>query len=151
MVPTIQSSIIEKIGELGQIKVRRYYGELGDPEHPVLASGELPLVLVDFVGDDPKGLQETDLQFNLYISHLSLSKHLDARAQRHDEALDLLDRIDRAILLLDLDEGILRLGRLKKIYDARSEKGYLSIFMRQVYVRSRRDWQLDRLDSIATI
>jgi hypothetical protein len=151
MVPTLQNSIVDAIAQIGGVTCRRYYGELSDPERPLLANGELPLVLVDFVGDTPEGMQETEFQFNLYIAHLSLSKHLAARAQKHDDALDRLDRLDRALILLDLDPGILRLGRLKKIYDARSEKGYLSIFMRQVHVRARRDWQLDRLDSAATI
>ena len=144
-----QQDIITAIQSIGDdISVRRYYGELSDPTRPQLTDGELPLVLVDFVGDKALSVSEVQLSFNLYIAHVSLSKNRATKQKKHEEVLELLHRIDKNVSLKLVDDGsLVRLGALKKIFDAKSDKGYLTIYMRQVHTTKQRNYHLDRFPS----
>lgn len=141
-----QQSIIDAIQEIGEdISVRRYYGELSDPVKPKLSDGELPLILVDFIGDKPLSVSEVQLNYNLYIAHVSMGKNRTTRQKKQEEVLLLLNQIDQNIsLALTHDGGIVQLGSLKKIYDAKSDKGYLTIWMRQVHTKKQRTYHFDR-------
>ncbi len=141
-----QQSIIEAIQAIGDdISVRRYYGELSDPTRPQLSDGELPLILVDFVGDKPLSPSEVQLTFNLYIAHVSMGKNRATRQKKHEEVLLLLGQIDKNVSLsLTDDSSLMQLGSLKKIFDAKSDKGYLTIYMRQLHTTKQRNYHLDR-------
>ena len=141
-----QQAIIEQIQSIGEdLSVRRYYGELSHPEKPQLADGELPLILVDFVGDKPDGIDGVTLTFNLYIAHVAFSINRHTRQKKHEEVLMLLSQIDHAAsLALSSGAGLIRLGSLKKIFDARSDKGYLTIYMRQLHVSQTRGYHFER-------
>lgn len=139
----IQEEIIEHIKGIGDIFVRRYFGELSVPKKPALPDGELPLVLVDYVGDKPLSVSEVQHTFNLYIAHVSLSKNQDNRKRKHEEVLELIKLVDQALSLkLNTDASLVSLGSLKKIYDAKSDKGYLTVFMRQLHVKQQRAYHL---------
>lgn len=138
-----QDAIIEAIQEIGDVNVDRYYGELSNPSRPQLADGKLPLVLVDFVGDKPLGQTEVQMTYNLYVAHVSLSKNPNTRTKKHEEVLLLIDLVDKAVsLTLAEDAALIRLGSLKKIFDAKSDKGYLSVYMRQLHVTKQRNYHL---------
>jgi len=141
-----QEGIIRAIANIGtDVSVRRYYGELSAPTHPVLADGELPLVLVDFVGDKALSPSQVQLTFNLYIAHVSLSKNRHTRQAKEEEVLELLNIIDKEVSLALVEESTLvQLGSLKKIFDAKSDKGYLTIYMRQLHTTKPRNYHLDR-------
>jgi len=141
-----QQDIIDAIQSIGEdISVRRYYGELSTPSQPLLSDGELPLILVDFVGDKPLSISEVQLTFNLYIAHVSLSKNRHTRQKKHEEVLILLNQIDKSLSLALTDNtSLLLLGSLKKIFDAKSDKGYLTIYMRQIHTTTTRNYHLDR-------
>ena len=139
MIAKVQESIIERVTALGDITCRRYYGELSSPKEPKLTEGELPLVLVDFVGDKPKDSTRVILQFNIYIVHVSYSANIHTRAKKHQEVLSLMESVDR-VISLPFGSSIVTLKTLKKIYDGISSKGYLTVFMRQVELAHNRDY-----------
>ena len=141
-----QEDIINAIASIDpDISVRRYYGELSEPARPMLKDGELPLILVDFVGDKSLSVSEVQLSFNLYIAHVSLSKNRDTRQKKHEEVLELLHLIDKSVSLHLADRSsLIQLGSLKKIFDAKSDKGYLTIYMRQLHTTKQRNYHLDR-------
>jgi len=139
MIAKVQESIIERVADLGDITCRRYYGELSSPKEPKLTEGELPLVLVDFVGDKPQDATRVILQFNIYIVHVSYSANIHTRAKKHQEVLSLMESVDR-VISLPFGSSIVTLKTLKKIYDGISSKGYLTVFMRQVELAHNRDY-----------
>ncbi len=139
MIAKVQESIIKRVLALGDITCRRYYGELSNPKEPKLKEGELPLVLVDFVGDKPKDTGRVSLMFNIYIVHVSYSVNPHTRAKKHQEVLELMEVVDRE-LSLPFDTSIVVLKNLKKIYDGISNKGYLTVFMRQIELTHNRQY-----------
>ena len=120
-----ERKLIETLGSVANC--RRYYGELGDMEEPYLKDGELPLILVDFIGDMVD--EGRELIFHIYFIHLTPSK--SAREQKFKEAISLIEAADKEIVNMRI-EGTTRLKRLRKIFDAATKKGYLSVFTREV-------------------
>lgn len=139
MVATLQEEIIQRVLSLGDLSCRRYYGELSSPKEPKLKEGELPLVLVDFIGDKPKDAGRVTLMFNIYIVHVSYSANVHTRAKKHQEVLALIQCVDRT-LSLPFETSIVVLKNLKKIYDGISNKGYLTVFMRQIELTHNRQY-----------
>jgi len=139
MVAKVQEEMIQRILSLGDITCRRYYGELSTPKEPQLKEGELPLVLVDFIGDRPKDPGRVTLIFNIYIVHVSYSLNLHTRAKKHQEVLTLMQTVDTT-LSLPFGTSVVVLKNLKKIYDGLSNKGYLTVFMRQVELTHNRQY-----------
>jgi len=133
MVGAFQDALIAYLNEI--VNTRAYLGELSTPEKPVLARSDLPVVLVDFVGDSYISPLERVLEFNLYIVHMSWSKNRAYRDRNEKSVLALCEQTDRHIHLVRLAgcEEI-RLQRLQKIYDAASDAGYLCVYMRTIKV-----------------
>ena len=141
MIAKVQEEMIERVLKLGDISCRRYYGELANPKMPKLKTGEFPLVLIDFVGDKPKDASRVTLIFNIYIVHISYSANVHTRAKKHQEVLSLIEIVDRTVSL-PFNTSIVVLRNLKKIYDGVSDKGYLSVFMRQIELTHNRKYAL---------
>jgi len=139
MIAKVQEDIIKRVLALGDISCRRYFGELSSPKEPKLKDGELPLVLVDFIGDKPKDAGRVTLIFNLYIVHVSYSSNLHTRAKKHQEVLGLVEIVDRE-LSLPFGVSVVTLKNLKKIYDGISSKGYLTVYMRQIELTHNRNY-----------
>lgn len=137
-----QEAIIEAIKAIGNITVRRYYGELSDPTKPLIKDNELPLILVDYTGDEPNA-SEVAINFNIYTIHITQSSNIINRQIKHEEVLQLLKSIDRALALSLNGEAIVKLGRGRKIFDAVSTKGYMTIWMRQLIATKQTAYQLD--------
>lgn len=144
----MQDAIIDRIKEIGDVSVERYWGELSNPQDPQLPDGKLPLVLVDYIGDTPKSVTNMNYNFNLYIVHVGLSKNADTRKKKNEEVLLLLKLVDKQISLATINGGIAKLGTSKKIFDARSRKGYLTIYLRKVSIERGIDYHLGRIDGI---
>lgn len=145
-MPTgVQNEIIEAISEIDDLTVREYLGELIDPSRPQIKDGELPMVLIDYIGDEPiNGQSEVRLIFNLYIIHVTQSSAPANRQKSNQSALVLLSLIDKSISLETKELALITLGRCKKIFDAASTKGYLSVYMRTLYAQKQRSYHLDR-------
>jgi len=139
MIARVQEEMISRVLALGDITCRRYYGELSNAKEPKLKEGELPLVLIDFIGDKPKDAGRVVLMFNIYIVHVSYSSNIHTRAKKHQEVLGLVEIVDRE-LSLPFDTSIVTLKNLKKIYDGISSKGYLTVFMRQIELAHNRQY-----------
>ena len=139
MIAKVQEKIIERVVALGDITCRRYFGELSTAKEPKLKEGELPLVLVDFVGDKPKDSGRVTLIFNLYVVHVSYSSSPHTRAKKQQEVLELVEVVDRE-LSLPFGTSIVTLKNLKKIYDGISNKGYLTVYMRQIELTHNRSY-----------
>lgn len=128
MIEEIQNNIITALSGIANTK--RYFGELSDPKSPELTDGELPLILVDFVGDSILGNDRT-LLFNIYFVHISYSANEETRGKKIIEATNLINEADKALLKSYIGANV-ELKSLKKIYDSKSKKGYLTIFTRQI-------------------
>lgn len=139
----IRDAIIQEIEKIEGITVKNYLGELSDPQKPQIKDTEIPLVLIDYIGDDPaSGQNEVKHMFNLYIVHVTLSANPKNRDINSKDVLTLLKSLDEAVSLTIKNEAIITLGRLRKIFDAASTKGYLSIYMRTVYATAQRQYHL---------
>lgn len=127
MIQEVRDGIVSVLDEIDGVSALRYLGEISDPTRPDLNHHTLPLIFVDFVGDEGDGQTRT-LTFNLYFVHVAYSMHETYRHGTHDEIFSLLESADNA--LRHCRCATLNPGRLRKIYDDQTDKGYLTIFSR---------------------
>lgn len=134
MVSTFRKEFISLLSQSATTK--EYFGELANPKKPLINKNDVPLILVDFTGDQHINIIEKEVFFSLYIIHVSYSKNADNRTEKENKVLDLISKIDDSIQLVELAgyEGI-RLKRLQKIYDGVSEVGYLTVYMRNISIK----------------
>ena len=129
MIQETRDGIVSVLDAIEGVTARRYLGEISDPAHPDLNQHTLPLIFVDFVGDDGDGQTRT-LTFNLYFVHVAYSMNETYRHGTHNEIFTLLEAADNA--LRHCTCATLNPGRLRKIYDDQTAKGYLTIYSRVV-------------------
>jgi len=136
MLRAFQEALIEKISHVA--KTRKYQGELSNLENAKMLSSELPLVMVDFVGDTHIGALKKVAEFNLYIVHISYSSNTQHREETKTELIELLERVDEAISSQSLaGSQYIQLKRARKLFDGKSNRAYLSVFMRTLQVELR--------------
>lgn len=134
MLKEIQTELIDTISTIAT--ARQYFGELKDPEKAKLLAKELPIVLVDYVGDANRGALARVATFQLYIVHIQHSRHPDARTEAGYTVMDLIERIDGAITNASMQacRKPVALKRTVKLYDDISSQGYLTFFTRTLEV-----------------
>jgi hypothetical protein len=129
MISEVRDAIISALAQATEATVRPYYGEVADPEKPEINSHHLPLIFVDFVGDESDG-ELRRLFFNLYFVQVAFSANDTYRSGAHDETFAVMEAADRA--LRKVPEANVMPRRSKKIFDDRTAKGYLTIYARAV-------------------
>lgn len=138
-----QEFIKSKLEEIRNITTSIYQGELAQFEQSLVLANKAPLVLIDFIGDKRAKNLETELEFSLYVINTTQSISSNNRKGTKDDTLALIDLIDRKLSMTQTPQGgVVELGGLKKIFDAKSTKGYLTIFIRQVFVRKVRHYHI---------
>lgn len=66
---------------------------------------------------------------------MTQSINTESRNSSRDDTLELIDTVDKKLSMTQTDQGgVVRLGGLKKVFDSKSQKGYMTIFIRQVFV-----------------
>lgn len=113
---------------------RRYAGELDNPKEAKIADGDIPLVLVDFVEDDPiaGGVRA---KWNLYIVHIAYSKSDAVRSATAYDLLDLRKNIRRSLKKKSIaTSGPIKMKKMRKLFDARAAKGYLTCYVQTIEV-----------------
>ena len=129
MITETMESILEALREIDRVTVTPYLGEISDPERPDLNQHQLPIIFVDYVGDESDG-ETRKLFFNLYVVHVTYSNAPAYRHGAHDEVFTLLEEIDTRLRHVETAHLLPR--RSRKIFDDRTPKGYLSIYSRSV-------------------
>jgi len=126
-----EESLIDELKEIATVK--KYYGELEHPTTAKFIQNDLPLIYVDFLGEDTNKDFTLSLQFSLYIVHIAYSKHTHTRTKKHYELYDLITDIRKKLFMKTiLDSDYIQLKKLSKIYDAVSANGYLTIYKRDL-------------------
>jgi phage gp37-like protein len=126
-----EKSLIDRLKNIAT--VQKYYGELEHPSTAQFIQNDLPLIYVDFLGEDTNNNFTIELKFSLYIVHLSYSKHKDNRTKKHYELYDLITDIRESLFQKSiLDSSPILLKKLSKIYDAVGANGYLTIYKRDL-------------------
>lgn len=117
------------------VKAQRYFGELADPEKGNFDKGSLPLVYVDFVGDDFPNAKDIDIKFSLYIVHMSYSKNKATRTNMQNEIHDLLQNIYKAFTRQSVyGSNPINIGKLQKIFDSTAASGYLTVYTKDITI-----------------
>lgn len=136
MLKAFQKALTEALSAV--VNTREYRGELSTPEKAKLLAQELPLVMVDFVGDTHVGALKKVAEFNLYLVHVSFSRNTTARETTRLELVELLERVDETISSKSFaDSKYVQLGRARKLFDGQSGTGYLTAFVRTFHVELR--------------
>ena len=132
---SFQDALITRVSQ--KITCREYRGELSDLENIKMLGNDLPLVLVDYVGDHYDGALKQYARFNLYIVHLAYNEK-----KLKTNSLDLLDLCDELDYLLSgesLDNSRpISLKSLQKMYDGKSGRAYLSAYVRTIEARLKK-------------
>ncbi len=131
MTQQYEAKLLELLNKI--TTTQKYYGELEHPTSAQFIQNDLPLIYVDFLGEDTKTNYTCELTFSLYIVHLSYSKHKSNRTKKHSELYDLNDDIRKTLFMQSiLESSPITLKKLSKIYDAVSANGYLTIYKRDL-------------------
>lgn len=129
---SFQEALITRVSQKATARV--YRGELSDLENIKSLGNDLPLVLVDYVGDRHEGALKKYARFNLYIVHLAYNEK-----KLETNTLGLLDLCDELDLLLSgesLDNSRpISLLSMQKMYDGKSGRAYLSAYVRTLEAR----------------
>jgi hypothetical protein len=127
-IQEVRNSIIEALSPL-DITVKKYLGELSTSKEPELLQNELPIIFVDFKGDVADGFLRK-LKFNLYFVHITFSSNSKYREKTSQELEEILQRSEE--LLYKVNNIDITTKSSKKIFDAKTDRGYLTIFSRDI-------------------
>lgn len=131
MTQQYELALIDSLKDIAT--VQKYYGELEHPTTAQFLQNDLPLIYVDFLGEETNSNFTIELTYSLYIVHLSYSKHQSNRTKKHYELYDLNADIRKELFMKSIiDSTPIQLKKLSKIYDAVSANGYLTIYKRDL-------------------
>ena len=117
------------------IHTDKYFGEIRDPQKVKIDINNLPLVLIDYIGDDNQSALKKRHSFSLYITHISYSNNKKTRTSKHYELYELLEKIDKLLNLQSYSESEpIRVNRTRKIADQVTDIGYLTVFKKDFTV-----------------
>lgn len=128
MIKNFEDRVIDALNGK-EILTNKYFGEFSNPENVQVDLNSLPAVYVDYTGSNPDGRIKEEHTFHLYIAHLSYSNNRKNRALKHDEIYDLFEDIKQALNLKSFEgSDPVKWGAKNKIFDAVTDKGYLTVF-----------------------
>ncbi len=129
MIERSHQTIVDALRQDKKIYVDRYYGQLSDYKAPDLSKDEFPKILVDFTGDRRDGMDRV-LSFNLYFVHIAYSANKDYRQASLSTLAAMMEKAEKH---LDKIETIpITTKSSRKIFDAKIDQGYLSVFSRGI-------------------
>jgi len=110
-----------------------YKGEFNSLKESRINKRDLPCIYLDFVKDTPTKTGTKEVFYNLYICHLSFSKNPEIQIKNRTELTTLLEQVDH--VLEHTSPGgsdPIQLSTGRKLYDAASPQGYLTVFCREI-------------------
>ena len=111
----------------------KYFGQFATANKIQIDKSKLPIIYVDFIGEDPISSFELELEFSLYIAHASFSSNKKTREKNQDEITDLLININKHLYnACVLDSQIIELKNSKKILDNKVDNSYITIFQKNL-------------------
>ncbi|MCX6076426.1 MAG: hypothetical protein NTW78_05995 [Campylobacterales bacterium] len=115
------------------INAEKYFGELEKPEEGNFLKASLPIVYIDFIQDDTSKPRTIDIDFSLYIVHMSYSKNKTIRTNTQAEIHDVLKEIYKQLAFKSIEDSQpLELKKLRKIFDANAAGGYLTVYQKEI-------------------
>lgn len=109
-----------------------YFGEFYNLSDIKIDSKKMPIIYVDFLGEDPDNFKE-GLEFSLYIAHAAYSKNENTRDIKRYEVYTLLEDINKTLQSRPiLDSNIIKVKSSSKILDAKSSNAYITIFKKNI-------------------
>ena len=128
MIDIFEQEVIQVLKDQ-DIHTKKYFGEFSNPQNIQVNLNDLPLIYLDYTGSEPEGRIKEEHTFYLYIAHISYSKNEVTRSNKHYELYELFDKIKKTINLKSFENSDpIRWGKKTKIYDAVTDKGYLTVF-----------------------
>jgi hypothetical protein len=128
-----ENALIDQLKAIDGIKVvRRYLGEMQSPNSAAIKDGDLPLALVDFMEDREieSGVNST---WNIYI--LSVAYGKAARDKSVGDLLTIREAMRKKLKKQSVAKsGMIVLESFRKLYDAASDKGYLTVYSQKLSV-----------------
>lgn len=133
MYSRYQEALINAIKKETDINVQTYFGELENPQEGKFLKGSLPIIYIDFISDDTSSPRTIDIEFALYIVHMSYSKNKQTRKNTKNEILDLLKKVYKSLAFKSIENSKpIEMKKLTKIYDASASGGYLSVYKKDL-------------------
>lgn len=110
-----------------------YFGEFATPGKIQIDKSKLPIIYVDFLGENPISSYELKLEFSLYIAHVAFSKNKNTREKSQSEVSTLLININKNLYAQFLENSQpIQLKQSKKILDTKVENSYITIFKKNL-------------------
>lgn len=110
-----------------------YFGEFSSLNDMKIDTKKMPIIYVDFLGEDPSNTFEVTLEFALYIAHAAFSKNENTRDIKRYEIYDLLEDINNALYSKAiLNSNPIKVKSSSKILDAKSSNAYITIFKKNI-------------------
>lgn len=131
MITDFEKSVIDVLNVDG-LSAKKYFGELSDPKNFKFTTSEMPIIFLDFIGDQPENPIRDVCKFNLYIAHISYSKNEKTRTSKHYELYGLLREINKRLSYKSFSNSEpIKIGKSEKIFDSIVSTGYLTVFKRE--------------------
>lgn len=110
-----------------------YFGEFSSLSDIKIDTKRMPIIYVDFLGEDPINSFEVTLEFALYIAHAAFSKNENTRDLKRYEIYDLLEDVNNALYSKAiLNSNPIKVKSSSKILDAKSSTAYITIFKKNI-------------------
>jgi hypothetical protein len=139
-----QEFLLSKLREIENISTSIYQGELAQLEQTLVIVNKAPIILIDFIGDKSHLNLDSELEFSIYIVNVTQSINAGSRNITRDDTLELINSVDKKLSMTQTPKGsIVRLGGLRKVFDTKSQKGYMTIFIRQVLISKVRHYHIE--------
>jgi hypothetical protein len=110
-----------------------YFGEFSSLNDMKIDAKKMPIIYVDFLGEDPSNSFEVALEFSLYIAHAAYSKNENTRDIKRYEIYELLKDVNKTLYSKPiLDSQPIKVKSSSKILDAKSSNAYITIFKKNI-------------------
>lgn len=134
MIGSFEKSIIDSLNK-NNLHTKKYFGELIDPRNFQFKEGDLPLILIDYLGDEPETNFTNKYSFNLYVAHISYSNNEKTRGLKHQEIYELLNQVNNNLDQKSFDgSNPIQIGKSEKIFDSMAKQGYLTVYLKKFTV-----------------
>ncbi|RXJ80805.1 hypothetical protein CRU86_00060 [Aliarcobacter skirrowii] len=129
---TYEKELKKKLLEITE-NVDTYYGEFSSLNDISIDTKKMPMIYVDFIGENPIDSFTTTLEYSLYLVAASFSKNEKTRDIKRYDVYTLIDEVNKKLHSNRiLDSGLIKLKASKKILDAKTSNAYLVIFQKNL-------------------